>query len=536
MKACVIQPPYSMDLSQADELFAKKLEYLAACDESMDIIVLPEYSDAPACTKTWEETYDAYCRFNAPLLQACAETARRCNAVLFVNALCETPTGFRNTTYAFDRSGEVVGKYFKKHLPPSELYDLHLDQDYTREFSEPYTLEIDGIRYGFLTCYDFYFYEAFAAIARKNVDIIIGCSLQRSDTHDALEIMCRFCAYNTNAHLLRASVSMDPNSDICGASMIVTPRGEVLVNMKSRTGLATAEIDPRNKYYKPAGFGNPPAPHYEYVEFGRNPWQYRPGGSAIVKTDALMPYPRTCSHRGFNTIAPENSMPAFGAAVAMGAEEIEFDLWFTKDGELISLHDSTLDRVSDGTGKVYEHTFEELTKLDFGSKYGEHFAGMRVLRFEEILQKLACHVIMNIHLKPDNQEPYARENFEKILALIDKYDCRKYVYFMSVNRSVLKMAQELAPDIARCVGYSEETADMVSTALEFDCKKIQLYKPYFDQAMIDRAHENGIRCNVFWSNRPEETKQFLEMGIDTILTNDYHRVACAVEEFKKRSK
>ena len=54
--------------------------------------------------------------------------------------------------------------------------------------------------------------------------------------------------------------------------------------------------------------------------------------------------------------------------------------------------------------------------------------------------------------------------------------------------------------------------------------------------MIDRAHENGIRCNVFWSNRPEETKQFLEKGIDTILTNDYHRVACAVEEFKKRSK
>ena len=76
---------------------------------------------------------------------------------------------------------------------------------------------------------------------------------------------------------------------------------------------------------------------------------------------------------------------------------------------------------------------------------------------------------------------------------------------------------------------------MVSTALAFDCKKIQLYKPYFDQAMIDRAHENGIRCNVFWSNRPEETRQFLEMGIDTILTNDYHRVACAVEEFKTRS-
>ena len=52
-----------------------------------------------------------------------------------------------------------------------------------------------------------------------------------------------------------------------------------------------------------------------------------------------MPYPRVCAHRGFSTIAPENSMPAFGAAVAMGAEEIEFDLWYTKDGEIVSIFD-----------------------------------------------------------------------------------------------------------------------------------------------------------------------------------------------------
>ena len=533
MKACVIQPPYSMDISKADELFAVKLEYLEQCDRSMDIIVLPEYSDAPCATKTWEETYACYQKYNAPLLEACARTAVRCDAVVFVNGLYETPTGFRNTTHAFNRKGEIVGRYYKKHLPPSELFDLHLDQDYTREFSEPYVLELEGIRYGFLTCYDFYFYEAFAAIARQNVDIIIGCSLQRSDTHDALEIMGRFCAYNCNAHLLRASVSMDKSSNICGASMIVTPRGEMLVNMRSETGLGVAEIDPKNKYYKPAGFGGKMAPHYEYIEFGRNPWQYRPGGSAIVKPDSLTPYPRVCSHRGFNSIAPENSMPAFGAAVAMGAEEIEFDLWWTKDGEIISIHDPTLDRVSDGTGFVYEHTYEELKALDFGVKYGERFAGLKVLRFEEILQKLACHVIMNIHLKPDSQAPYDEAVLRKILALIDKYDCRKYVYFMSVNIGVLKKLGELAPDVARCVGYDASNPDMVDLAMELGCQKVQLYKPYFDQDMIDRAHRAGIRCNVFWSNRPPETKDFLEMGIDTILTNDYHVVACEVEKFKK---
>ena len=113
--------------------------------------------------------------------------------------------------------------------------------------------------------------------------------------------------------------------------MVVAPTGEVLLNMHSRIGLATVDIDPKNKYYKPAGFGNPPSAHYEYIEKGRRPWKYRPAGSAIVRHDEIMPYPRVCAHRGFNTVAPENSLPAFGAAVAMGAEEIEFDLWFTKE-------------------------------------------------------------------------------------------------------------------------------------------------------------------------------------------------------------
>ena len=146
--------------------------------------------------------------------------------------------------------------------------------------------------------------------------------------------------------------------------MVVAPDGTVLTNMYSRVGMETVEIDVNKKYLKPAGFGNPDAAHYEYIEKGRRPWKYRPAGSAIVKHDEIMPYPRVCAHRGFNAIAPENSMPAFGAAVDMGADEIEIDLWWTKDGEIVSTHDDRLERVSDGTGFVYEHTLEELKKHD----------------------------------------------------------------------------------------------------------------------------------------------------------------------------
>ena len=101
------------------------------------------------------------------LLEKVKETAIRCNAMIFVNANYHNGVGYRNTTYAFDREGNIAGYYFKQHLTPGETSERKLDSDYTFEFSDTDIIEIDGIRYAFLTCYDFYFYEAFAKIARR---------------------------------------------------------------------------------------------------------------------------------------------------------------------------------------------------------------------------------------------------------------------------------------------------------------------------------------------------------------------------------
>ena len=530
MKVCIAQPEYSTDYSRSDEFFEKQLELFAQCDDSMDIIVFPESCDIPCLAKTKEDAEKSAAKYNERLLEVASATAKRCNSLLFLNARSKTEKGLRNTTYAFDRNGIIAGTYDKQHLTPREVAVMKLDSDYSFDFSEPTVIEIEGIRFGFLVCYDAYFYEAFPNMARQNLDVVIACSHQRSDTHEAIKILTQFLAYNTNTYVIRASVSMDEKSNIGGASMVVAPTGEVLCHMGSRIGIETVDIDINKKYYKPAGFGNPDAAHYEYIEKGRRPWKYRPAGSAIVRPDDRMSYPRICAHRGFNTIAPENSMAAFGAAVAMGAEEIEFDLWATKDGEIVSCHDSTLDRVSTGSGKIYEHTYEELLTLDFGIKYGEKFKGLKILKFEEILQKFACHTIMNIHVKTVNNEcEYDPEILRKIIALIDKYDCRKHVYFMSGNDNFLRLAKEMAPDICRCVGGGNAPWDMVERALQYDCKKIQLMKGKFNQDMIDKARENGIICNVFWSDDPEEAKEFLAMGIHTILTNDYNLISQVVE-------
>jgi len=526
MKACIVQPPYSYDLSKSDEYFDFKIKQLKNCDDTYDIIVLPEYSDVPCVTKDLEETLYYHNKYIDTLLSECISTAKRCNALVFVNALSLEPTGYRNTTYVYNREGSLAGKYFKKHLPPLEFETLSLDSGYTLEPSEPYVIELEGVRYGFLTCYDFYFYEAFANIARNNVDIIIGCSLQRSDTHASIEAACRFLAYNTNAYVLRSSVSFAEDSDICGASMAVSPFGKVLGNMQGKFGSLTVSFDPHEKYYKPAGFGNPDSAHYEYIEKGRRPWKYRPSGSAISRHDDILPYPRVCAHRGFCTVAPENSMAAFGAAVGMGADEIEFDLWFTKDGEIVSSHDSTLERVSDGEGKIYDYTLEELKKLDFGAKFNEKFAGLRIVTFEDILKKFSCHTIMNIHVKSIKNNPVLSpaQCLEKIAALIHKYDCEKYVYLMSGEDDLMELAREVVPHLRRCMGAGKEKWAIVDRAIKYDCCKVQLFKPYFNQEMIDKAHAHGIKCNVFWSDDPDEAQRFIDMGIDTVLTNDFNLV------------
>ena len=531
MKVCIIQPAYSTDYAKSEEYFNAQLALMDQCDESADVIVLPEACSVPCLAGTREDFLHATDRFNDVFLEKASALARRCHAIVFACAYSfdESPSG-RNTTFAFDREGALVGKYFKQHLTPGEVTKNRLDSDYTFEHSEPTVVEIEGLRFAFLTCYDFYFYEAYSNIARMGVDFVIGCSHQRSDTHLALEIMSQHLAYNTNAYVLRASVSMDEHANIGGASMVVAPTGEILLQMGSRVGIGTVEIDPRAKYFKPAGFGNPPAAHYEYVEKGRRPWKYRPAGSAIVRHDAIMPYPRTCAHRGFSSALPENSLPAFGAAVALGTEEIEFDLYFTKDGEIVSLHDDTIDGVLGGTGKVWDHTLEELRAFDFGAKHGKAFAGLKIPTFEEILKKFACHCVMNVHLKTAGEKP---EYLDKVVRLIKKYDCEKYVYFMSGEDALLARLQREYPEIPRCCGAGDAPWEIVERAIRYGCKRVQLFKLYFNREMIQKAHANGIVCNVFWSDDPDEAREFLDMGADVILTNDCHRIATAVSEREK---
>ena len=167
MKVCVIQPEYCQDHSRSEEYLQWELDALDKCDESMDMIVMPESSDTPCLARSQDQRIWSYNNLNARILEKAAQTARRCKALLFINARSTQENGMlRNSTFVFDREGNQVGIYHKQHLTPGECTFPELEHTYTYEHEEPTIVEVEGIRFAFLVCYDAYFYEAFANIAR----------------------------------------------------------------------------------------------------------------------------------------------------------------------------------------------------------------------------------------------------------------------------------------------------------------------------------------------------------------------------------
>jgi glycerophosphoryl diester phosphodiesterase len=89
----------------------------------------------------------------------------------------------------------------------------------------------------------------------------------------------------------------------------------------------------------------------------------------------------------------------------------------------------------------------------------------------------------------------------------------------------IKWLRENYPSIPICVGHDfDRNWAIVDRAIETGAQKVQFFKPYVNREMIEKAHAHGIICNLFWADDPEEAKEYLEMGIDTILTNNFAAV------------
>ncbi|MGZ9869215.1 glycerophosphodiester phosphodiesterase [Priestia endophytica] len=228
------------------------------------------------------------------------------------------------------------------------------------------------------------------------------------------------------------------------------------------------------------------------------------------------------AHRGASAYAPENTIAAFDKAVEMKADYIEIDVQRSKDGKLVLIHDTTVDRTTDGSGKVGNLTFKELRNLDAGSWKGEQFAGAQIPTFDEILDRYHGKIGILIELKAPELYPGIEENVAKELKErnLDKPQNEKIIV-QSFNHKSMKKMNELLPKVSIGVLTSSST-DTTEQALQ----EFSTYADYFNPSygivtedLVNQVHSLGMKIGS-WTVRSQEAADFLlDVGVDAIITD-----------------
>lgn len=125
------------------------------------------------------------------------------------------------------------------------------------------------------------------------------------------------------------------------------------------------------------------------------------------------------AHRGFSGQAPENTLASFQKAVELGSDMIELDVRFSKDGQVVVIHDDTIDRTTNGRGKVADYTLKELKQFDAGSWFAPQFSGERIPTLKEVLELVKGKVLVNIEIKDESPGQY------KITDLAERGLCKR---------------------------------------------------------------------------------------------------------------
>jgi glycerophosphoryl diester phosphodiesterase len=150
--------------------------------------------------------------------------------------------------------------------------------------------------------------------------------------------------------------------------------------------------------------------------------------------------PRTvlaCAHRGEHLRHPENSLPAIQAAIDAGVDYVELDIRTSRDGYLVLMHDSTVNRMTDGTGAIRDMTLAEIKKLDLGARFPGKFPGLRIPTFDEALEVTKGKI--GVYVDTKNAAP------KDLIAAIERYDMGDHVMFYSASVEFLKQIAELRP-------------------------------------------------------------------------------------------
>lgn len=184
------------------------------------------------------------------------------------------------------------------------------------------------------------------------------------------------------------------------------------------------------------------------------------GGSSIKPTPPIM---RSVNHRGYNTVAPENTIPAFVLSKKNGFDHVECDVAFTSDGVCVLLHDSTIDRTSNGSGSLASMTYATVSQYDFGSWKSADYAGTKIPTFEEFI--LVCKELqLHPYIEIKNDVTYTQAQIATIVDMVKAAGMEGNVSYISFNATYLGYVKNV--DASARLGYvvNDISSAIIATA------------------------------------------------------------------------
>jgi len=226
------------------------------------------------------------------------------------------------------------------------------------------------------------------------------------------------------------------------------------------------------------------------------------------------------AHRGVSDRFPENTLEAIAAAIEDDVDGVEFDVHFSKDGVGVIIHDETVNRTTNGTGRVIEMTVAELQALDAGERFKGEAIKTKIPTLDEVLAILAPATLrLNIELKTDTIrydgiEAYVLERCAAHGIATDR------LLFSSFNHYSVALIRKLDPSVETAILYPYPIYHPEEQALRIGATGIHPDYRRVTEADVAFAHAKDVTVRVYTPKTIADVHQMQTIGVDAVIVND----------------
>jgi len=232
--------------------------------------------------------------------------------------------------------------------------------------------------------------------------------------------------------------------------------------------------------------------------------------------------PFVCAHRGFSSLAPENTIAAFDAAWSAGAEFIETDIRLTRDGHVVVIHDDSVDRTTDGTGLVRDKTLVEIKGLDAGKWRDARFSGERVPTLADVLEWCRGRLGLLIEIK---DFPHRDTRLvDEAIRVIEARQASEFVSLGSFDHITVAKIHRTRPHWSLHMNVHARLADPVHEAYAAGAGLICLEPEFFLESDVQALHAAGVALHSPLPS-PGHAAELLAWGVDILESDDVAMVA-----------